>query len=138
MEKYIEIIKKALIFWWVAWIVMFWAVYASNIITSITSQTINSWDTISQSWYQDVNDKLSIVTVCNNWNVWKINNNWFICKKYIYSHRLNYSVIQKGKYIVIWNLTKTAYCTENWLWTSTSKYCNWSISQSRSTKYSFY
>jgi len=61
MKNYIDTIKKALLFWLIAWIAMLWVVYAANIISSVTTQTINTWDTISQSWYQDVNDKLSDV-----------------------------------------------------------------------------
>lgn len=59
MKKYIETIKKSILWWIVFWISMLWVVYAAN-ISSVT-QTINTWDTISKDWYNDVNNKL------NNW-----------------------------------------------------------------------
>jgi hypothetical protein len=65
MKKYIDTIKKFLLWWIVFWLTALWVAYAANIITSVTTQTINSWDTISQSWYQDVNDKLSA-----GWWIW--------------------------------------------------------------------
>jgi len=41
----------------VFWLTLIWVVYAAS-ITSVTTQTINSGDSITANWYQSVNDKL--------------------------------------------------------------------------------
>ena len=50
--------SKTLAHGFLFWLAFFWAVYAANTITSVTSQTISSWDSIWAGWYQSVNDKL--------------------------------------------------------------------------------
>ncbi len=55
MTNYKETIKKSFIWGLVFAITAFWVVYAAN-ITSVQSQTINSWDIMGKGWFQDVND----------------------------------------------------------------------------------
>jgi len=105
MKNYIDTIKKALLFWLIAWISMLWVVYAANIISSVTTQTINTWDTISQSWYQDVNDKLK------NW-VWV---NWITIEE------------NSASYHTYWNSSHTVNCA-HWIaisWITIPSASNW-------------
>jgi len=57
MKNYKETIKKSFIWGLVFAITAFWVVYAAN-ITSVQSQTINSWDIMGKGWFQDVNDSI--------------------------------------------------------------------------------
>ncbi len=41
----------------------------ANIIDSTTDPTVASWDSITASWYQDVNDKLGDISVSSGGNV---------------------------------------------------------------------
>ena len=43
----------------VFWLTLIWVVYAASITS--TTQTVNSWDAITASWYQEVNNKLQNV-----------------------------------------------------------------------------
>ncbi len=54
---YKEIIKKSFIWGLVFAITAFWVVYAAN-ITSVKTQSINSWDIMGKGWFQDVNDSI--------------------------------------------------------------------------------
>jgi len=65
MKTYKEIIKKSILSWVVFWLTLFWVVYAAN-ITTITTQTINSWDVIWAWWFQSVNDKLNNIPSCSS------------------------------------------------------------------------
>lgn len=60
-----NIILKQALHWISIWIffvlTVFWIVYAATIV-NVTTQTINSGDTIWAGWYQDVNDQLSNAT----------------------------------------------------------------------------
>lgn len=60
-----NIILKQALHWISIWVffmlTVFWIVYAATIV-NVTTQTINSGDTIWAWWYQDVNDQLSNAT----------------------------------------------------------------------------
>ena len=53
---------KWIIFWTFFWLTVFSVAYAAS-ITSTTDPTVSSWDSITASWYQDVNDKLWGISV---------------------------------------------------------------------------
>ena len=62
---------KWIIFWTFFWLTVFSVAYAAS-ITSTTDPTVSSWDSITASWYQDVNDKLWGISVsggeCWDWD----------------------------------------------------------------------
>jgi len=68
MKRYIkEKAQKVLGFTWktvyaasVFWVTLIWVVYAASITS--TTQTVNSWDAITANWYQDVNNKLALIS----------------------------------------------------------------------------
>jgi len=55
MKKILSHSVKTIYTWVLFWITVLLVVYAEN-ITQVTTQTINTWDTIWSWWYQDVND----------------------------------------------------------------------------------
>ena len=53
---------KGIVFGTFFWLTVFSVAYAAS-ITSTTDPTVSNWDSITASWYQDVNDKLGGISV---------------------------------------------------------------------------
>ncbi len=62
---------KWIVFWTFFWLTVFSVAYAAS-IRSTTDPTVTSWDSITASWYQDVNNKLGGISVEN----WKLSIQW--------------------------------------------------------------
>ncbi len=93
-KEALKSLKKSIITWLWFSITVFWVVYAAS-ITTVTTQTINSWDSIGSGWFQSVNDKLSNI-FSSNWNIgiWASNptynlqvwaNSWWRSVAYIWA-----------------------------------------------------
>ena len=71
--KWLKSLKKPIISWTAFWLTVLWVAYAATTITTVSSQTINSWDTIWQWWFQSVNDKL-----LNTYTKTEVDSKWYL------------------------------------------------------------
>ena len=72
-KKLISWAGKSLLNWSMFWLALIGVVYAANTITTVTSQTISSGDSIWAGWYQSVNDKL-----INTYSKSEIDSKWYL------------------------------------------------------------
>lgn len=115
MKKYIN---KILIFIW--WIVIVWSVaFAATVAITSFTQTVNDWDTITSTWYNNVNTKLKWTysswkwcTSDTNGTIQCVNDvpsSWIVCTT---------------KQLTWWNYNwQTLYC-DTWF-TMTWWWCQW-------------